>query len=75
MQWTIQQHKRGNGKQEIQVSLLVKDMQDTWANDTETWASAFKDKLKEIALWDSNKLAQLTVDSGLADWVINIAPV
>lgn len=34
-----------------------------------------KDKLKEIALWDSNKLAQLTVDSGLADWVINIAPV
>ena len=48
MKWTIQQHKRGNGKQEIQVSLLVKEMQDTWANDAETWASAFKDKLKEI---------------------------
>ena len=34
-----------------------------------------KDSSKKIILWDSSKLAQLTVDNGLSDWLINIAPV
>lgn len=34
-----------------------------------------ENRLKEIILWDSKKLARLSVDNGLADWVINIAPV
>ncbi|PDS24670.1 hypothetical protein [Flavobacterium branchiophilum] len=48
MNWTIQQHKRGNGLQEIQVSILVKEMQETWAYDSESWCSIFKERLKEI---------------------------
>lgn len=48
MKWKIEQHKVFNNQQEIKVSILVKEMAETWANDSETWISAFKDKLKEI---------------------------
>lgn len=48
MNWKIQQHKRGNGSQEIQVSIMVKEMAQTWAYDAVTWISHFKSKLKEI---------------------------
>ena len=41
----------------------------------ENLTDADKDSSKEIILWNSNKLAQFTVDNGLADWVISIAPV
>lgn len=48
MNWQIQKHKIGNNQQELQVSMLVKEMQETWANNAETWASSFKDRLKQI---------------------------
>jgi hypothetical protein len=48
MKWNIQKHKVGNSQQEIQVVLLVKEMQETWASDSETWCSSFKDRLKQI---------------------------
>ncbi len=48
MKWNIQTHKVGTGQQEIQVKLLVKEMQDTWATDAQTWGNAFKDRLKLI---------------------------
>jgi hypothetical protein len=48
MKWNIQKHREGSSKQELQVSILIKEMQETWANDSESWCSTFKDKLKEI---------------------------
>lgn len=48
MKWNIQRHKVGNGQQEIQVSILVKEMQDTWASDSESWCNSFKDNFKKI---------------------------
>jgi hypothetical protein len=36
MKWNIQTHKVGTGQQEIQVKLLVKELQDTWATDAQT---------------------------------------
>jgi hypothetical protein len=48
MKWKIQQHKGGSGQQEIQVIILVKEMQETWARDSESWCNDFKDKLKQI---------------------------
>lgn len=44
---------------------------DSWKSKS----SEEENRLKEIILWDSRKLARLSVDNGLADWVINIAPV
>lgn len=46
--WKIQKHKVGYGQQELQVSIFVKEMQETWAHDAESWCNTFKDKLKEI---------------------------
>lgn len=48
MKWIIQKHKVGSGQQELQVSIIVKEMQETWASDAESWAGAFKDRLKEV---------------------------
>lgn len=48
MKWKLQQHKVGSGQQELQVSILVKEMQETWAFDSETWCNAFKDNIKKI---------------------------
>jgi hypothetical protein len=48
MKWKIQQHKVGNNQQELKVSILVKEMTETWAHDAETWCNSLKDKLKEI---------------------------
>lgn len=48
MRWKIEQHKRGNGQQEIQVSIFVKEMQDNWAYDAQSFCDAFSEKLKEI---------------------------
>lgn len=48
MKWTIQRHKVGNTKQEVQVSILVSEMKNFWASDSESWCRTFKDRLKEI---------------------------
>lgn len=48
MKWIIQKHKVGSGQQELQVSIIVKELQETWASDAESWAVAFKDRLKEV---------------------------
>lgn len=48
MKWIIQKHKVGTGQQEIQVSILVNEMKETWASDSESWSSTFKDRLKQI---------------------------
>lgn len=53
MNFKIQQHKVGNTSQELKVSILVKEMKETWAHDAETWCSAFKDKLAEIPRYNS----------------------
>lgn len=48
MKWIIQRHKVGNTKQEIQVSILVGEMQELWASNSESWCDTFKDRLKQI---------------------------
>lgn len=48
MNWTIQRHKVGNTKQEIQVSILVGEMKEIWAHDSESWCITFQDRLKQI---------------------------
>lgn len=48
MKWTIKRHKVGNTKQEVQVSILVGEMKEFWASDSESWCRTFKDRLKEI---------------------------
>ncbi|WP_091398081.1 hypothetical protein [Flavobacterium noncentrifugens] len=48
MKWNAEPHRRGNGQQEIQVSILVKEMQVTFASDSETWINQFKDRLRAI---------------------------
>ncbi len=48
MKWIIQKHKVGNGKQEIQVSILVNELQETWASNSESWIDNFKDKITQI---------------------------
>ena len=48
MSWKIEQHKRGNGQQEIQVAIIVKEMKDHWSTNSESWISNFKDRLKEV---------------------------
>lgn len=48
MKWIIQKHKVGSGQQELQVAIIVGEMQESWACDSESWAGAFKDRLKEV---------------------------
>lgn len=48
MEWIIQKNRIGTGAQELQVSILVQELKQTWAHDAESWESNFKDKLKEI---------------------------
>lgn len=54
MSWKIAQHRRGNGTAEIQVSILVKDMKDSYASNSEEWISNFKNRVKnEIPVTNS----------------------
>ncbi|MEO6176968.1 MAG: hypothetical protein ABIP27_17575 [Flavobacterium circumlabens] len=53
MGWKTEQHKVGNGQQELQVSIKVKEMIDTWATNSESWISHFKNKLSEISRTNS----------------------
>ncbi len=46
MSWKIEPHKRGNGTAEIQVSILVKEMKDSFASNSEEWISNFKNRVK-----------------------------
>lgn len=46
MRWKVEQHKRGNGTAEIQVAILVKDMQDSYASNAEEWITNFKERIK-----------------------------
>lgn len=46
MKWKIQQHKRGNGTAEIQVSILVKEMKDSYASNSDEWITNFKQRIK-----------------------------
>ena len=48
MNWKIEQHKRGNGTAEIQVSIMVKDMKDDPSYDAETFVEKFKNNLQTI---------------------------
>lgn len=48
MKWNVQRHKVGSNQQELQVSILVKELGDNWASDSETWSNNFKDRLKQI---------------------------
>ncbi|MGV9003983.1 hypothetical protein [Flavobacterium sp.] len=48
MSWKIQQHKRGNSKQEIRVSILVKELDNFQASTSSSWIDNFHDKLKGI---------------------------
>jgi hypothetical protein len=48
MKWKIERHKRGNGQQEIRVSILVDEMKEHWASDSESWCTTFKDRLQQI---------------------------
>jgi hypothetical protein len=46
MRWKIEQHKRGNGTAEIQVAILVKEMDYSYASNSEEWIRNFQDRLK-----------------------------
>ena len=48
MKWIIQKHKVGNNQQELKVSILVKEMDNNWAFDSQSFIESFKEKLKEI---------------------------
>lgn len=48
MGWTIERHRVGNGQQELQVSIIVREMIDTWAYNSESWCDHFKKRLSEI---------------------------
>ena len=48
MKWTILKNKVGNGQQEINVSILVQEMENSWAFDSQSWCNTFKEKLKDI---------------------------
>lgn len=48
MNWIIEQHKRGDKVQDIQVAILVKELNETWASDIVSWASVFKDRLSTV---------------------------
>ncbi|UOX35290.1 hypothetical protein LXD69_07165 [Flavobacterium sediminilitoris] len=48
MEWIIQQHKRGNRQQEIQVSILVKSLNNFYAYNAQSWIDHFHNRLKEI---------------------------
>jgi hypothetical protein len=46
MSWKIEQHKRGNGTAEIEVSIIVKDMKDYHGNTAEAWIDNFTMRIK-----------------------------
>jgi len=48
MKWKIEKHRVGTGQQELQVSIKVKEMSETWASDSESWCVQFKCRLMEI---------------------------
>lgn len=48
MNWKVEQHKRGNGQQEIKVSIIVKEMSSSYASNSEEWINMFENRLKEI---------------------------
>ena len=47
--WKVTQHKVGNGQQEIQVSIMVKDMAaNTYATYADQFKEHFASRIKEI---------------------------
>lgn len=48
MKWKITKHKVGNGQQELKVSLIISGMENSYAYDSETFITAFKEKLQEV---------------------------
>lgn len=48
MNWKIEQHKRGNGQQEIQVSIIVKELADCMASNFDEWNNIFVNRLKSM---------------------------
>ena len=48
MGWTIERHKVGNGQQELQVAIIVREMIDTWATDSGSWCGEFTKRISEI---------------------------
>lgn len=48
MGWTIERHRVGSGQQELQVSIIVREMIDTWSTDSGGWCGDFTKKISEI---------------------------
>lgn len=48
MNWKLQEHKLGNGQQELQVRILVKEMLNWDCLDSESFIRRFKDELPNI---------------------------
>lgn len=48
MAWTLEKHRVGNGQQELQVAMCVRELLDIWATDSDSWCGYFKDRISEI---------------------------
>lgn len=46
--WNIEKHKVGNGKQDLQAAIIVREMESSFSSYSESWCNSFKDRLKEI---------------------------
>lgn len=46
MAWNVIQHKVGNGQQEINVSVTVKELANTWATNSNEWIDIFHKRLE-----------------------------
>jgi hypothetical protein len=46
MSWKIEQHKRGNGTAEIEVSIIVKEMKDYQGSTVFAWIDNFTNRIK-----------------------------
>ena len=48
MGWTIERHRVGNNQQELKVSIIVREMIDTWSTDSGGWCGEFTKRISEI---------------------------
>lgn len=48
MGWKLERHRVGNGQQELQVSIIVREMIDIWSTDSGSWCGEFIKRISEI---------------------------
>ncbi|OJX55527.1 MAG: hypothetical protein BGO88_04755 [Flavobacterium sp. 38-13] len=46
--WNIERHKVGNGQQELQIAIIVREMETSFSTYSESWCNSFFNQIKEI---------------------------